>query len=175
MNLLKVTAFSIVIISLALTSCNAQSEHESERKGKTFTDETGNSIEYIVKPDEEWKQELGDLAYRVLREQGTERAFTGEYWDNKKDGVYTCAACGLALFDSDTKFKSGTGWPSFYEPIDETHVEQEVDRSLGMLRSEVHCRRCGGHLGHVFDDGPKPTGLRYCINSVSLDFEPKSK
>ena len=169
----QLLAFAIGM--LTFVGCSAQHNDQNEKKGKSFTDEDGNEIEYVVKSDEEWAKELDDLAYRVLRQQGTERAFTGEYWDNKKSGVYKCAACGLTLFASDTKFKSGTGWPSFYEPIDKTHVEQEVDRSLGMLRSEVHCTRCGGHLGHVFDDGPKPTGLRYCINSVSLDFEPESR
>ena len=123
--------------------------------------------------DTEWKDRLTDMEYYVLREQGTERAFTGDLLNNKKEGVYICAACKLPLFSSETKYKSGTGWPSFWQPVNEENVDREVDKSLGMVRSEVHCARCGGHLGHVFPDGPKPTGLRYCINSVSLDFTPQ--
>ncbi len=117
-----------------------------------------------------WRARLSKQEFYVLREQGTERAFTGDLWDHKGHGTYTCAGCGLELFASETKFKSGTGWPSYYQPINETAVEEEVDRAWGMTRTEVHCSRCGGHLGHVFSDGPRPTGLRYCINSVSLDF-----
>lgn len=121
--------------------------------------------------DSEWKDSLSDIEYYVLREKGTERAFTGDLWDNKESGIYKCAGCGLPLFASDTKFKSGTGWPSFFQPINKTNVAEEKDYAYGMVRIEVLCSRCGGHLGHVFEDGPKPTGLRYCINSVSLDFD----
>jgi len=127
----------------------------------------------VQKTDEEWKRELTPAEYHVLREKGTERAFTGKLWDNHEKGVYRCAACGNDLFVSDTKFDSGTGWPSFSEPIAAENVETERDASLMMVRTEVHCSRCGGHLGHVFPDGPRPTGLRYCINSLSLDFEKK--
>jgi peptide-methionine (R)-S-oxide reductase len=129
--------------------------------------------EKIIKTDNEWREQLSAEQYRVLREHGTERAFTGKYYDNHEQGIYICAACGQELFSSDTKFESGTGWPSYYAPIDEKCVEETKDRSLGMTRTEVHCARCGGHLGHVFDDGPDPTGMRYCINSVSLDFRKK--
>lgn len=127
----------------------------------------------IEKTNEQWQKELTPEQYHVLREAGTERAFTGAYWDNHRKGVYHCAACGLELFSSDTKFESGTGWPSYYAPVSEKNIITETDRSLGMARTEVRCRRCGSHLGHVFDDGPRPTGLRYCINSISLNFEEK--
>jgi len=130
-----------------------------------------NTIEKIHKTDEEWKKILTPEQYKVLRKKGTEPAFTGKYHANHEKGVYVCAACGLPLFSSDTKFDSGTGWPSFWKPIDETHVETETDRSFFMSRTEVLCARCGGHLGHVFHDGPPPTGLRYCMNSVSLEFK----
>ncbi|MBN1321505.1 MAG: peptide-methionine (R)-S-oxide reductase MsrB [Thermoleophilia bacterium] len=131
------------------------------------------SIEKLIRTEEEWKVILPPERYRVLREKGTERAFTGEYDDHWEDGVYACYACELPLFDSQTKFHSGSGWPSFWQPISPGVVEQHADSSLGMSRVEVTCARCGGHLGHVFDDGPEPTGLRYCINSASLKFVPR--
>jgi len=125
----------------------------------------------VQKTDEEWRRELSPEAYRVLRKKDTERPFTGEYVDNKEEGVYRCAGCGTELFRSETKFDSGCGWPSFYDPLSKDQVEFKLDTSHFMMRTEVLCSNCGGHLGHVFDDGPNPTGKRYCINSVSLKFD----
>ena len=125
--------------------------------------------------EEEWRKKLTPEEYYILRQKGTERAFTGEFYKHKGEGTYTCAGCGNELFSSDTKYESGSGWPSFYQPIGEGKVEEKRDSSHGMIRTEVMCNACGGHLGHVFNDGPAPTRLRYCINSVSLDFENEDK
>ncbi len=128
--------------------------------------------EKIKKTEQEWQRSLSEQQYQVMRKQGTERPFSGKYADCKTQGIYVCAGCGEELFSSEAKFDSGTGWPSYYQPINRQAIEETRDNSLGMERVEVHCRHCGSHLGHVFPDGPQPTGLRYCINSVSLELKP---
>ena len=125
-----------------------------------------------MQDDEYWRDKLSPAEYHVCREKGTERAFTGEYWDCKKDGVYNCRCCGEPLFLSDTKYDSGCGWPSFFKPVEEGAIKEERDTSHGMIRTEVMCEKCGSHLGHVFEDGPQPTGLRYCMSGIAMNFTP---
>lgn len=159
------TLFSYLCIITSLFACSQQ---QKTQKHIPFPKD-----QKIEKSELEWKKELSEKEYYILRKKGTERAFTSELLKNKKTGTYACAACGLPLFHSKTKFTSGTGWPSFYEPVNRVNVAEESDLSYGMVRTEVMCARCDGHLGHVFPDGPAPTGLRYCINGISLKFVEK--
>ena len=161
--------FGSLLVALFFISCNAQKNNIQANI------QTTSNIEKVVKSESEWKAELSKTEFNVLREKGTERAFTGDLLKENREGVFTCRACALPLFSSDTKFKSGTGWPSYYDVIDKANVGELEDKKFGMVRTEVVCNRCGGHLGHVFNDGPKPTGLRYCVNAVSMDFVPAEK
>lgn len=172
---MKLIKYLPALLCLILNSCGAQKSEmpKTDRSSDTMNETTTNYIvKTIVKTDAQWKSELNDIEYNVLRHEGTERAFSGDLWDNKEKGDYICRGCELPLFNSDTKFKSGTGWPSYYAPIRSEHITEIKDNKFGWNRVEVRCARCDGHLGHVFDDGPDPTGLRFCINSASLDFVP---
>jgi peptide-methionine (R)-S-oxide reductase len=177
MKIRNVAVLGLLLATGAACTLSGQAQEKpassAAAKEKEKADE--KPVQKITRPDNEWKRILTPTQYYVLRQQGTERAFTGATWNNKRKGTYVCAGCGLPLFTSDTKFESGTGWPSFWQPIQKNHVHEKEDNTYGMRRVEIECARCDGHLGHVFDDGPKPTGLRYCMNSAAMKFVPAPK
>ncbi len=159
-----------------MMSCNAQQTHEHQKEGDRagasyFINSMGDTVYLIIKSDAQWRKHLSSQEFDVVRKKGTERAFTGSLLDIKERGLYVCKACRYPLFSSEHKYDSGSGWPSFYDVLDKNSILEDTDYDIGYARTEVMCRRCGGHLGHMFPDGPAPTGLRYCINSVALDFQ----
>jgi len=161
--------FVALAVIAAIVACGAATAQQQQGQHRP------SAKDAVIKTNAEWKKILTPAQYNVLREKGTEPAYGGKYWDNHAEGIYVCAACGQELFSSKTKFESGTGWPSFWDPIKKSAVDLEVDRSLLEERTEVLCSKCGGHLGHVFDDGPQPTGKRYCMNSIAMIFKPTKR
>ena len=161
---MKIICYLLIISNFI--ACNANSQAPTTKKTNTM-----NEKEKVIKTEDDWKKILSPEQYNVLREKGTEAPYSGKYYLHKEKGIYVCAACGETLFESDTKFDAGCGWPSFSDVVDSSKVVYTKDTSHGMIRTEITCAKCGGHLGHVFDDGPTPTGLRYCINSISIDFK----